>query len=82
MSGLHECGVSVPRHKSIVGFDDHYISQLAIPGLTTIHQDSEKKGTLATEMILAQLRKEEIAQKKVILPVHLVERGSVRNIKE
>ena len=28
--------------KSIVGFDDHYISQLAIPGLTTIHQDSEK----------------------------------------
>ena len=82
MSGLHECGVSVPRDKSIVGFDDHYISQLAIPGLTTIHQDSEKKGTLATEMILAQLRKEEIAQKKVILPVHLVERGSVRNIKE
>ena len=81
MSGLHECGVSVPRDKSIVGFDDHYISQLAIPGLTTIHQDSEKKGTLATEMILAQLRKEEIAQKKVILPVHLVERGSVRNIK-
>ena len=80
MSGLHECGVSVPRDKSIVGFDDHYISQLAIPGLTTIHQDSEKKGTLATEMILAQLRKEEIAQKKVILPVHLVERGSVRNI--
>ena len=53
---------------------------MAIPGLTTIHQDSEKKGTLATEMILAQLRKEEIAQKKVILPVHLVERGSVRNI--
>ena len=81
MSGLHECGVSVPRDKSIVGFDDHYISQLAIPGLTTIHQDSEKKGTLATEMILAQLWKEEIAQKKVILPVHLVERGSVRNIK-
>ena len=80
MSGLHECGVSVPRDKSIVGFDDHYISQLAIPGLTTIHQDSEKKGTLATEMILAQLRKEEIAQKKVILPVHLVERGSVKNI--
>ena len=38
MSGLHECGVSVPRDKSIVGFDDHYISQLAIPGLTTIHQ--------------------------------------------
>lgn len=81
MSGLHECGVDVPRDKSIVGFDDQYISQLTIPGLTTIHQDAEEKGILATEMILAQLRKEEIAQKKVILPVHLVERGSVRNIR-
>ena len=51
MSGLHECGVSVPRDKSIVGFDDHYISQLAIPGLTTIHQDSEKKGTILASLV-------------------------------
>ena len=77
MSGLSECGVSVPGDKSIVGFDDHYLSQLMIPGLTTIHQDSEKKGSLATEMILAQLRGEPIAEKNVILPVTLIERGSV-----
>lgn len=80
MSGLSERGVSVPQDKSIVGFDDHYISQLTIPGLTTIHQDSEQKGILATDMILAQLRHEPIAQKKVILPVTLMERGSVRRI--
>ena len=81
MSGLDECGLSVPRDKSIVGFDDHYLSQLTIPGLTTIHQDSEQKGILATDMILAQLRNESIAEKKVILPVRLVERNSVRRIK-
>lgn len=80
MAGLSECGIRVPDDKSIVGFDDHYLAQLTIPGLTTIHQDAEKKGNLATDMILAQLRHEEIAKKKVILPVRLVERGSVKAI--
>ena len=82
MAGLSECGVSVPRDKSIVGFDDHYLAQLTIPGLTTVHQDPELKGELATDMILSQLRGEPIAQRSVILPVSLVERESVRNIRE
>lgn len=56
MAGLSECGVRVPEDKSIVGFDDHYLAQLTTPGLTTIHQDAEQKGNLATDMILAQLR--------------------------
>lgn len=82
MAGLSECGLNVPQDKSIVGFDDHYLSQLTCPGLTTIHQDSERKGFLATDMILAQVRGEEIAEKHVILPVHLVERRSVRNLNQ
>ena len=80
MAGLSECGVHVPEQKSIVGFDDHYLAQLTIPGLTTIHQDAEQKGKLATDMILAQLRQEEILEKKVILPVRLIERGSVKAV--
>ena len=80
MAGLAEKGVSVPRDKSIVGFDDNYLSQLTIPGLTTIHQDAEQKGILATNMIMKQLQHEEIADKNVILPVRLVERGSVRQV--
>ncbi len=81
LSGLSERGVAVPRDKSIVGFDDNYLSQLTIPGLTTIHQDAERKGELAMEMIMAQLRGEPIANKTVILPVRLVQRGSVRKLK-
>ena len=50
------------------------------PTLTTIHQDAEQKGILATNMILSQLRGEPIAQRQLILPVRLVERESVRNI--
>ena len=80
MAGLSDCGVIVPRDKSIVGFDDNYLSQLTIPGLTTIHQDADKKGILATDMILSQLRHEPVAEKNVILPVRLVERGSVKKL--
>ena len=81
MSGLSECGVSVPNDKSIVGFDDNYLAQLTLPGLTTVHQDADQKGFLATEMILKQLRHEPIDEKSIILPVCLVERGSVRRIR-
>ncbi len=81
MAGLNEKGVTVPRDKSIVGFDDNYLAQLTIPGLTTIHQDAEQKGFLATDMILCQLRHEEPAQRNIILPVRLVERGSVRDLR-
>lgn len=77
IAGLSERGVSVPADKSVIGFDDNYLSQLTIPGLTTIHQDAERKGILATDFILKQLRGEPIPEKNVILPVHLVERGSV-----
>ncbi len=80
MAGLSERGLSIPRDKSIVGFDDHYLSQLTFPALTTIHQDAQQKGTLATDMILAQVNQETIEEKHVILPVHLVERASVRNL--
>ena len=81
MAGLSERGVSVPGEKSIVGFDDNYLARLTIPGLTTIHQDADRKGILATEMILRQLRQEPVEEKSIILPVHLVERGSVQPIR-
>ena len=80
MAGQREKGVSVPRDKSIVGFDDNYLCQLTNPRLTTIHQDAEQKGVLAAEMMFAQLRSEPIAESSLILPVSLVERESVRNL--
>jgi LacI family transcriptional regulator len=77
MAGLSERGITVPGDRSVIGFDDNYLARLTIPGLTTIHQDADRKGILATEMILKQLRREPIPDKSVILPVYLVERGSV-----
>lgn len=80
MSGLQEIGLSVPKNKSIVGFDDNYLSQITSPRLTTIHQDAEEKGVIAAEMIFAQINKDESQGHNVILPVRLVVRESVGRI--
>ncbi len=80
MSGLQEIGLSVPKDKSIVGFDDNYLSLITSPRLTTIHQNAEEKGAIATEMIFAQINKDESQIHNVILPVSLIERDSVRRI--
>ncbi|MBR4710715.1 MAG: LacI family DNA-binding transcriptional regulator [Clostridia bacterium] len=80
MAGLNERGIRVPEDKSVVGFDDNYLAQLTLPALTTVHQDAEKKGVLATDMLLKQIRHEPVPQRSVILPVRLVERGSVRRL--
>ena len=80
IAGLSERGLRVPDDKSIVGFDDNYLAQLTLPALTTIHQDADQKGILATDMLMKQIRREPILQRNVVLPVRLVERGSVRRL--
>ncbi|MBQ6384304.1 MAG: LacI family DNA-binding transcriptional regulator [Clostridia bacterium] len=82
MAGLSACGVRVPQDKSVIGFDDNYLARLTVPPLTTIHQDADQKGRLATEMILAQLRHEQMEHPRIVLPVQLVARGTVRNLAE
>ena len=82
MAGLNNKGVSVPKDKSIVGFDDVFFSVLTSPKLTTIHQDADKKGLLAAELILDRILGREMDDKQVILPVSLIERESVRNISQ
>lgn len=80
ISGMQEIGMSVPKDKSIVGFDDNFLSLITTPRLTTIHQNAEEKGAIAVEMIFAQINKDENQIHKVVLPVSLVERDSVRSI--
>jgi LacI family transcriptional regulator len=80
MSGLQEMGVRIPDDISIIGFDDLDISRITKPRLTTVHQDAEKKGLIAAEMMITYLKEHNVKNRKVILPVHLVERESVRKI--
>lgn len=82
MSGLIEGGRRIPEDISIVGFDDLEISLITSPKLTTIHQDVEKKGIIAAKMLTDYLEGKPINKKCIILPVRIVERESVRNLKK
>lgn len=77
---LQEQGINVPDDISITGFDDNIFSRLVTPRLTTVHQDSSRKGRLAIEMLMRLLRGEEIEQPRVTLPIYLQIRDSVRKL--
>ncbi len=77
LAGLREAGRRVPEDVSVVGFDDLSLSLLTTPRLTTIHQDAVEKGRIAAHMMIGHLKGTEGMEKKVVLPVRLVERESV-----
>lgn len=73
-------GISIPQDISITGFDDNFFSQIVTPAITTIHQDISRKGELAVEKLMSMIANGSIQEKSSILPVHVVERESVKNI--
>lgn len=80
MSGLSQAGKKVPEDISVIGFDDINLCQLTSPRLTTIHQDAPLKGKLAVYFLIDQLENKPISNREIILPIHLVERNSVKAI--
>lgn len=81
ISGLNEQGKRVPDDFSVIGFDDLYISSLTAPRLTTIHQDTQEKGKVAAEALIRVIEGEPVESNNITLPVTLVERHSVRDIR-
>lgn len=77
---LKSVGVSVPGDISVIGFDNVRDSEKLVPALTTIKQDNRQRAALAVEM-LGRLRKGDYTDKKVMLPVTLIERDSVGDVK-
>jgi alanine racemase len=77
MDAARDNDVSVPDDLSIIGFDDIPYSSLTSPPLSTISQPIRKKGKLAAEMLVEHIEGK-IDQSHILLPVSLIERGSVR----
>lgn len=71
--------IPVPEEISVMGFDEVKESGRFFPPLTTIRQDPEKRAALALG-ILMWLRAGESFDKRIKLPVSLIERASVRSV--
>ena len=74
-------GLDVPGDLSIVGFDDSTLAVRTRPTLTTVRQDVEAKGRIATSVLTAhieQLRTGIVTTQAehVLLPTELVVRDS------
>lgn len=81
MKGFYEEGKSVPSDYSIIGFDDIEMARYMNPGLTTIKQQISLKGQKAVELLLAHIADPKLSKQEEILPLQLIERGSVKVIK-
>ena len=77
MKGLYELNKRVPEDYSVVGFDDLEISRYLTPGLTTVKQQISLKGQRAVELLLKHIEEPSLTKQEEILPLELVERGSV-----
>lgn len=71
-------GIEVPADLSVTGFDDIEWAALNRPPLTTIRIPKPQLGKEAARRVLAILEDPELLPSEVIVPVHLVERESVR----
>lgn len=76
-----ENGFGVPRDMSIIGFDDNPIALNYSPvPLTTIRQPLHKMAMVATQTLNQIIQKKMKGDKKIILPVELIERMSCRSL--
>ncbi len=74
MRALSDRVIAVPDKVAVVGFDDIPMARFASPPLTTVAQDAKRAGEMLVEVLLKQLRREEVAS--VMLPARLVVRRS------
>ena len=73
-------GLSIPNDKSIIGYDDSIYSKIARPAISSIRQNPSKKGELAVEYIVKQIKENKILNNEILLPVELVKRDSVKSL--
>ncbi|MBP5265417.1 MAG: LacI family DNA-binding transcriptional regulator [Lachnospiraceae bacterium] len=82
MEGIRQCGYSVPEDISVIGFDNLPESEYITPKLTTIAQDFDRKAQLAVESMFEMIENKDKKPGSSRIPVQLMERQTVREIRE
>lgn len=76
IQALSAAGVLVPRDVSIIGFDGLEIGTYVSPQLTTVELPLREIGASAVEMLLKQIRADEVSTAHLICAAQLQERGT------
>lgn len=75
-----ELNLSIPQDLSIVSFNNSIIARLASPMLTSIDINSFQLGIEAASQAINHIENPNLMATKIIVPHHLVERSSCREI--
>jgi LacI family transcriptional regulator len=78
---VHEMKLRIPDDISVVGFDDIDLASIAAPPLTTVRVHKREFGSIAVRTLLKMIREDNAQKPVVMIPTHLIERESVRNLK-
>ncbi len=76
LKAAHEWGKKVPNELAIIGFDGIAISELTVPGITTVQQPIYQIGELAMQELVSQIKDSTIAAKQYVLDIELIIRES------
>ncbi|MCM1579120.1 MAG: LacI family transcriptional regulator [Ruminococcus sp.] len=81
INALEELGMSVPEDISIAGYDGIVLSQVLMPKLTTVRQDTERLGAEAAKRLIGLINKEISPEEEpIVIPGRLLEGASVKNL--
>ncbi len=76
--GIQDAGLSVPDDIEVFGFNNTRLSTMVRPTLTTIVQPTYDIGAVSMRLLTKFMNKEEVEEKKVILPHRIIERNSTK----
>jgi LacI family transcriptional regulator len=71
-------GLKVPQEISLIGGENERVSSLLNPPMTTIEEPLREMAEQASSMIDNLTSGLRVSERRVVLPIHLVERNSVR----
>ncbi|MFG2347746.1 LacI family DNA-binding transcriptional regulator [Streptomyces phaeochromogenes] len=76
LAALARAGVAVPGKVSVAGYDDDTLSRLSCFNLTTVSQNAEEQARHAVAAAVERLDHGRTEPREVVLPPHLVIRGT------
>lgn len=82
MQGAMDLGLKVPNDVSIIGLDNSQEPPVGLPGLTTVGFPHFDIGYLGAELLLRQIKNENLSFGNLWIHSTLIERDSCRNITE